>query len=188
MEEDLLELHQHQQNLVNDFIKTNNLKSFKKMLNARTTPREKKTFFQSARYVKPTDMIRKYKQQQRQFHLQYQYQYQYPPHYQYQHQQTYSNYNPYSKTLSNQDDFTINRYQFIDDPHTKDKCMKGNFKWGSQKFQMIKYNLAKRKGIPFNEFTMPKMNNDDNIKKCRTDINGDVLTQTQTKVTLPKII
>lgn len=186
MEEDLLELHQHQQNLVNDFIKTNNLKSFKKMLNARTTPREKKTFFQSARYVKPTDMIRKYKQQQRQFHLQYQYQY--PPHYQYQHQQTYSNYNPYSKTLSNQDDFTINRYQFIDDPHTKDKCMKGNFKWGSQKFQMIKYNLAKRKGIPFNEFTMPKMNNDDSIKKCRTDINGDVLTQTQTKVTLPKII
>ena len=39
----------------------------------------------------------------------------------------------------------------------KQKHEKKNYKWGSMKFQMIKLNLAKRKGIPIDNFQMPKM-------------------------------
>ena len=45
----------------------------------------------------------------------------------------------------------------LQDPEYKDKCWRGNNKWGSMKFQMIKLNLAKRKGVSIDNFQMPKL-------------------------------
>ena len=53
--------------------------------------------------------------------------------------------------------FKLDFNNILQDPEYKDKCWKGNNKWGSMKFQMIKLNLAKRKGIPIDNFQMPKM-------------------------------
>jgi hypothetical protein len=65
--------------------------------------------------------------------------------------------------------------------------MKGNYKWGTQKFNIIKFNLAKRKGIPFHQFQMPKVQNDNIVRKSTIDHNGNILTKIHTAVTLPKI-
>ena len=53
--------------------------------------------------------------------------------------------------------FKLDFRNILQDPEYKDKCWKGNNKWGSMKFQMIKLNLAKRKGVPIDNFQMPKM-------------------------------
>ena len=53
--------------------------------------------------------------------------------------------------------FRLDFHNILQDPDYKDKCMKGNYKWGSMKFQQIKLNLAKRKGIPIDNFEMPKI-------------------------------
>ena len=53
--------------------------------------------------------------------------------------------------------FKLDFNNILQDPEFKDKCWKGNNKWGSMKFQMIKLNLAKRKGIPIDNFQMPKL-------------------------------
>ena len=53
--------------------------------------------------------------------------------------------------------FKLDFRNILQDPEYKDKCWKGNNKWGSMKFQMIKLNLAKRKGIPIDNFQMPKL-------------------------------
>jgi hypothetical protein len=54
-------------------------------------------------------------------------------------------------------DFKIDFHNIIQDPQYKDKSMKGNYKWGSMKFNMIKLNLAKRRGIPIENFQMRKI-------------------------------
>lgn len=164
-DENYLELYNNNKKLINDFITSNSIKSFKKLLNARTIPREKKCFFQSPLHVRPSDMIRKFKLQQ-------------------QYNNPHSHPHQPSHTSSNKEDdnLNINRYRFIEDPDMKSKGMKGNYKWGSQKFRMIKFNLAKRKGIPFREFQMPKTNMD-NIKHT----TRNVYTEIHTTVSLPKI-
>ena len=53
--------------------------------------------------------------------------------------------------------FKLDFHNILQDPEYKDKCMKGNYKWASMRFQMMKANLAKRKGISIDEFKMPKI-------------------------------
>ena len=53
--------------------------------------------------------------------------------------------------------FKIDFHNIIQDPQYRDKSMKGNYKWGSMKFNMIKLNLAKRRGIPIENFQMRKI-------------------------------
>ena len=54
-------------------------------------------------------------------------------------------------------DFKIDFHNVIQDPEYKDKSMKGNYKWGSMKFNMIKLNLAKRRGVSIDNLHMPKI-------------------------------
>ena len=54
-------------------------------------------------------------------------------------------------------DFKIDFHNIIQDPQYKDKSMKGNYKWGSMKFNMIKLNLAKRRGVSIENLHMPKI-------------------------------
>ena len=53
--------------------------------------------------------------------------------------------------------YKLNFHNILQDPEYKDKSMKGNYKWGSMKFQMIKQNLAKRRGVSIDDLQMPKV-------------------------------
>ena len=68
--------------------------------------------------------------------------------------------------------FKLDFHNILQDPDYKDKCMKGNYKWASMKFQMMKYNLAKRKGIPLDNFEMPKITD---RKKNQMEMNGHLI-------------
>ena len=161
MEDDFLELEKQQKELVNEFISSNNLSAFKKIFHVRTMPKEKKSFFLSEGYLKPSEVIRKFRAQHRII---------------YNHQNTVDN---------DFNNYKINRYNFIDDPENKDKKMKGNYKWASQKFQLMKMNWAKRRGIPFSEFQIPKVNAP--IMKQSKAIDGNSLAKSMKGLQLPKI-
>ena len=70
-------------------------------------------------------------------------------------------------------DFKLDFHNILQDPEYKDKCMRGNYKWGSMKFQMMKANLAKRKGISINEFKMPKIWT--RSKNTNMELNGNFI-------------
>ena len=87
-------------------------------------------------------------------------------------QQNYNNNN--DNDLFNYKDNQINNFKLdfhniLQDPEYKDKSMKGNYKWGNMKFQMIKLNLAKRRGISIDNFQMPKVKE---RKRNNMEING----------------
>jgi hypothetical protein len=75
--------------------------------------------------------------------------------------------------------FEINNYKIdfrsvIFDPEYKNKCLKGNYKWGNMKFKLQKLNMAKRRGISFEELKLNKIDN--NLKKKNTmEINGRLI-------------
>ena len=68
--------------------------------------------------------------------------------------------------------FKIDFHNIIQDPEYKDKCLKGNYKWGSMKFQQIKLNLAKRRGISIDDFQMPKIAD---RKSKQMEMNGQLI-------------
>ena len=79
------------------------------------------------------------------------------------------NYNTFKKDeISN---FRLDLHNFIRDPEYKNKCMKGNYKWATLKFQQMKVNLAKRKGIPVEDLKMPKIWT--NKRNINMEMNGN---------------
>ena len=70
--------------------------------------------------------------------------------------------------------FKLDFKNIIYDPHYKDKCLKGNYKWGNMKFNMQKLNMAKRRGISFEDLKINKI--DKNVNKKHTmEINGRMI-------------
>jgi hypothetical protein len=65
--------------------------------------------------------------------------------------------------------YKLNFHNILQDPEYKDKSMKGNYKWGSMKFQMIKQNLAKRRGVSIDDLQMPKVAD---RKRNKMEMNG----------------
>ena len=65
--------------------------------------------------------------------------------------------------------FKLDFHNIIQDPEFKDKCMRGNYKWAKMKFELMKANLAKRKGISIENFQMPKIFNK---KRYNMEMNG----------------
>ena len=65
--------------------------------------------------------------------------------------------------------FKLDFHNILQDPEYKDKCMKGNYKWGSMKFQMMKINLAKRKGVSIDNLHIPKITD---RRKNHMEMNG----------------
>ena len=81
------------------------------------------------------------------------------------------NYNTYKKDdISN---FRLDLHNFIRDPEYQNKCMKGNYKWATLKFQQMKVNLAKRKGIPVEDLKMPKIWT--NKRNVNLEMNGNAI-------------
>ena len=69
-------------------------------------------------------------------------------------------------------DFKIDFHNIIQDPQYKDKSMKGNYKWGSMKFNMIKLNLAKRRGVSIENLHMPKIAG---RRSSQMEMNGQLI-------------
>ena len=83
------------------------------------------------------------------------------------------NYNYNNNYKDNQvSSFKLDFHNILQDPDYKDKCMKGNYKWGSMKFQMIKLNLAKRRGVSIDNLEMPKITE---RKRNHMEMNGHLI-------------
>ena len=68
-------------------------------------------------------------------------------------------------------DYKLDFNNIIYDPDYKNKCLKGNCQWGKMKFNMQKLNMAKRRGISFEDFKIHKI--DKNLNKLnKMEING----------------
>ena len=80
-----------------------------------------------------------------------------------------------SSEISN---FKLDFHNVLQDPEYRDKCMKGNYKWASMKFQQIKSNLAKRKGISIENFQMPKIYSK---KSFNMEMNAKLILNKETK-------
>ena len=98
-------------------------------------------------------------------------------------QSNYNNINPNNSDLYNFNynnnfkdnqisSFKLDFNNILQDPEYKDKCWRGNNKWGSMKFQMIKLNLAKRKGVSIDNFQMPKL---PERKSSQMEMNGHLV-------------
>ena len=171
-EEDPEKIHH---DLVENFLKHNDLRSFRKMFNDKPIIKKRNTnTFKS----KISGNIHR--------------NFTYNPHYT---QNNYDNfYENYNKFQSDKDleNFHLDRYNNFADPEFKDKNMKGNYKWGQMKFERMKMNWAKRYGIDYHNFQIPKVYN---IKKTTNiHINGDIIPEKKNKlskssnhVKLPKI-
>ena len=138
--------------LLENFITNNNISSFKKMLSF--NPIKEKKQEQKKTKTKTTEKLRS---------------------------NTLKQVNKYNNILSknsltqnNQlDTFKLNRYSIFNDPELKEKSMKGNYKWASMKFDIMKMNWAKRKGISYEKFQVPKKEN--YIKRESVKIDGGII-------------
>ena len=138
--------------LLENFITNNNISSFKKMLSF--NPIKEKKQEQKKTKTKTTEKLRS---------------------------NTLKQVNKYNNILSknsltqnNQlDTFKLNRYSIFNDPELKEKSMKGNYKWASMKFDIMRMNWAKRKGISYEKFQVPKKEN--YIKRDSVKIDGGII-------------
>ena len=158
--------YERQTELLEKFLSKNDKNAFMKMLNMNVNPnadkekensqRRRPNFMKSMKNKSPTHMYDRYHMKQ------------------------------YNNTNTNEDlfgynngykenqinSFKLNFNNIIQDPEYKDKCMKGNYKWGSMKFQMIKLNLAKRRGVSVDNLQMPKVAD---RKRNQMEMNGQFI-------------
>ena len=79
-----------------------------------------------------------------------------------------------SYTPNEINNFKIDFNKIYIDPEFRNKCLKGNYKWGNMRFNMQKINMAKRRGVSFEDLKMNKI--DKNLKKKSTmEINGRMI-------------
>ena len=141
-----------QKQLLENFISNNNISAFKKMLSY--NPSKEKKQEQKKTQIKPIEKLRSNTLKQ---------------------SNKYNNIiSKNSLTQNNQlDTFKLNRYSVFSDPELKEKSMKGNYKWASMKFDIMKMNWAKRKGIAYDKFQVPKKEN--YIKRDSVKIDGGII-------------
>ena len=136
--------YERHSDLLERFLCNNDKTAFKKLLNMNLSCEKEKEpqvrqpkFLQSMKNRKPTNYY-----QHMNFHND---------------DNIFNRYNENNYTPGEINKFKIDFHNIIQDPEYKDKCLKGNYKWGSMKFQQIKLNLAKRRGISIDDFQMPKI-------------------------------
>ena len=148
--------YERQTGLLEKFLEKGDKSAFRKMLNMNLTTSniekkkeaetKRKFFFKSFKNKKPSYY---YNNISKNFHF-----------------------DSYSNSIFNPNEinsFKLDFHNVIQDPEFKDKCMRGNYKWGSMKFQQMKANLAKRKGIPIENLQMPKIFSK---KRYKMEMNG----------------
>jgi len=140
--------------LLENFLLNGNLKSFKKMLNIEPNKIVKNTFLT----INKTKPIRLYKKLNRHQHMKTEL------------SDNFSFNNNESYNYNNSGNILLERHLDYTDPKYKNKCMKGNYETYSKKFNLMKMNLAKRKGISLENFEIPK--NDSLIKNFNENLNN----------------
>ena len=156
MEIDDYDIHS---NLVEKFIVNCDKVAFRKMLNMDLNSTNNKIEKQRENIIKRQQFLKSMRARVPQH-----------PHF---HKDNYynQNYNTFKKDeISN---FRLDLHNFIRDPEYKNKCMKGNYKWATLKFQQMKVNLAKRKGIPVEDLKMPKIWT--NKRNINMEMNGNAI-------------
>ena len=153
--------YERQSGLLERFLSKNDKTAFKKMLNMNlTSDKEKENqvkkpqFLKSMKNRKPNKYYNNYGIGS----------------YENEANSLFNRYNNYSPGEIN--NFKLDFHNIIQDPEFKDKCLKGNYKWGSMKFNQIKQNLAKRRGISIDELQMPKISD---RKSDRMEMNGHLI-------------
>ena len=139
-EEDEIEKKHHM--LLEKFLSKGDINSFRKMLNIETNPKPQKSKgINLIRSVKtnPGYLYRKFHNDQN-----------------YVKTEDYSPLNVYSG-YSKYENYSLDRKSPFKDPDYKDKCLKGNYKSYSMKFDTMKKNWAKRRGISYEHFQVPKI-------------------------------
>ena len=141
MEIDDYEIHS---DLVEKFLLNGDKIAFKKMLNMNLNNNNNKLEKQKENIIKKLQFMKNLKQKK-------------PSYYNHFHLNQFGGniHNSFKPDEINR--FKLDFHTYFQDPEYKDKCMKGNYKWGNMKFQIMKANLAKRKGIPIEDLKMPKI-------------------------------
>ena len=164
MEIDDYDIHS---NLVEKFIVNCDKVAFRKMLNMDLNSTNNKIEKQRENIIKRQQFLKSMRARAPQH-----------PHF---HKDNYynQNYNTFKKDeISN---FRLDLHNFIRDPEYKNKCMKGNYKWATLKFQQMKVNLAKRKGIPVEDLKMPKIWT--NKRNINMEMNGNAIKRNNNTTT-----
>ena len=157
MEIDDYDIHS---NLVEKFIINGDKNAFRKMLNMNLNDTNAKIEKKKENIIKRQQFLKSMRARQPAFH-----------NHNFQLNNLPKNYNTFKNNeISN---FRLDLHSFIRDPEYQNKCMKGNYKWATLKFQQMKANLAKRKGVPIEELKMPKIWG--NKKKTSMEMNGKVI-------------
>ena len=165
MNKDEDDYYERQSKLLEKFLSKNDKIAFMKMLNMNINPSLDKA--KESRQKKSPNFMKSMKNRHP------------AKYYDYFHmnQKTYNNSNNFKENdfynnnyNENQiNNFKLDFHNILQDPEYKDKCMKGNYKWGSMKFQMLKINLAKRKGVSIDNLRMPKIAD---RRKNNMEMNG----------------
>ena len=130
-------------NLVEKFIVNCDKNAFRKMLNMSLNKTNIKMEKQKENMIKRKEFLKSMRTRM--------------PSHPYFHADNYYNNNYNNLKQGDIGNFRLDLHNFIRDPEYKNKCMKGNYKWANLKFQQMKVNLAKRKGIPVEDLKMPKI-------------------------------
>ena len=150
MNKDEDDYYERQTELLEKFLKKNDKIAFMKMLNMNVNPNVDKEKEQKKR----PEFLKSMKNKRPQHYYDYFHMRQ-PTYNSTNDNDIFSHNHNYRENEIN--NFKIDFHNIIQDPQYRDKSMKGNYKWGTMKFNMIKLNLAKRKGIPIENFQMRKI-------------------------------
>lgn len=145
--------YERQTELLEKFLSKNDKTAFMKMLNMNVNPNADKE--KENNYKKRPDFMKSMKNKSPTRMYDYFHMRQQPHNHSNNNNDDLFSYNNYKENQIN--NFKLDFHNVLQDPQYKDKCMKGNYKWGSMKFQMIKLNLAKRRGVSIDNLQMPKV-------------------------------
>ncbi len=145
--------YERQTELLEKFLSKNDKTAFMKMLNMNVNPNTDKE--KENNYKKRQDFMKSMKNKSPKRIYDYFHMKQQPHNHLNNNNDDLFSYNNYKENQIN--NFKLDFHNILQDPQYKDKCMKGNYKWGSMKFQMIKLNLAKRRGVSIDNLQMPKV-------------------------------
>ena len=165
MNKDEDDYYERQTELLEKFLKKNDKIAFMKMLNMNVNPNVDKEKEQKKR----PEFLKSMKNKRPQHYYDYFHMRQ-PTYNSTNDNDIFSHNHNYRENEIN--NFKIDFHNIIQDPQYRDKSMKGNYKWGSMKFNMIKLNLARRRGVSIENLHMPKIAG---RRSSQMEMNGQLI-------------
>ena len=151
-QEDEIEKKHHL--LLEKFLEKGDINSFKKMLNIQANLKQKPKYVSLIHSLKSNHNYKKYNSNN------------------YLKTEEYSPLDIYSGYSKYENSSFLDRKLPFKDPEYNNNCLKGNYKSYSRKFDRIKMNWAKRRGISYENFQVPKL--DSFIKNHNKLLDGNL--------------